>query len=282
MEKESVFFKITTPHYEFELQLKERMSHYHTFYFLVGNKAKPCLEGHITLENLSKNDRFSSFEYTANLIKIDALQECSLQDITEEYTEKHSFGKEMIDAILYFINCQFPLIKTISLDDASYIPCIRESSDTLDLLVYYIALHKKTWYEDKMNAYMKPKEKYDAYRAQVDNYGTKETKAQKSWEDIYIRMMRGNNYTIEMLDTHKDKYKDIYEKSETLPEFFVSLNKSIPRKYKCRFFKDWLESFIKEYITIERTWYIDLFPKIEPILKGGRKKRRIYKQRINS
>lgn len=279
MSKETIFLHFTTPHYQFELRLKERILNNRSFYFIVGDVAKPCLEGNITLENLSKNERYSLFEYTAKLNKIDALQECSLQEITEDYMEKHSFGKEMIDAILFFINSQFPLIKTISLDDASYIPCIRDSPDTLDLLVYYIALYKKTWYEDKMNAYMKPKEKYDAYRAQVDRYGSKETKAQKSWEDIYIRMVRGNNYTVEMLDSHKDEYKDIFDKSETLPEFFISLNKCIPRKYKCRFFKDWLESFIKEYITIERTWYIDLFPKIEPVAKGGsRKKRRTYKK----
>ena len=141
MEKETSLLHFTTPHYKFELRLKEHVSNYHSFYFIVGDRAKPCLEGNITLENLSKNERYSSFEYTAKLIKIDALQECSLQDITEDYMEKHSFGKEMIDAILFFINSQFPLIKTISLDDASYIPCIRESSDTLDLLVYYIALY---------------------------------------------------------------------------------------------------------------------------------------------
>lgn len=255
--------KFTTPHYNFELVLKETRTPLHMFSFIVGNKDKPCLEGNILLENTSKNTRFDSMENTATLIKIDALQECSLNDINDEYMEKYSFGTELLDSLIFFINSQFPSIMTMSLNDASYIPCIRESNDTLDLLIYSIALYKKTWYENKLNAYIKPKEKYNTYRKQVELYASKETKQSLDFIDIYKLVQHASEFTKNIFHTHYEEFESIFKKTETLPEFFKSISNRIERNKKCRFFKDWLERFITSYIHIERTWYFDLFPKIE-------------------
>lgn len=143
MQINPTYLKFTTPHYKFELTLIESNTTMHSFNFIVGSKLNPCLEGNIILENRTNDDRLDSMTNTANLIKINALQECSLDDISDEYMAKYSFGTELLDSIIYFINSQFPTIKTVSFTDSSYIPCIRDSPDTLDLLVYSIALYKK-------------------------------------------------------------------------------------------------------------------------------------------
>ena len=263
--------KFTTSHYNFELVLKETRTPLHMFSYIVGNKDKPCLEGNIILENTSNNNRFDSMENTATLIKIDALQECSLNDINDEYMEKYSFGTELLDSLIFFINSQFPSIMSMSLNDASYIPCIRESNDTLDLLIYSIALYKKTWYENKLNAYIKPKEKYNTYRKQVELYGSKETKQSLDFIDIYKLVQHASEFTKNIFNTRYEEFESIFKKTETLPDFFKSISNRIERNKKCRFFKDWLERFITSYIHIERTWYFDLFPKIEIFddKKGG-------------
>lgn len=270
-------FRFTTPHYKFEMTITETLKPLHTFHFIVGDKDNPCLEGNIILENNTGNDRYNSMTYTAKLIKIDALQECSLDDISNEYMSNYSFGTELLDSIIFFINSQFSNIHTVSLNDASYIPCIRDSKDTLDLLIYSIALHKKTWYEDKINAYIKPKEKYIEYRKQVEKYGSKETKNTMHFTDIDKLIQNGSVFTRDIFNKRKDEFEQYFNNSETLPDFFKIISKKINRNDKCRFFKDWLETFISSQIFIDRTWYFDLFPKIEPIstlTKRNTKKRK--------
>lgn len=270
--------KFTTPHYRFKLGITRTFQPLHKITFLTGSREHPCLEGNIILENNSKNSRFDSMVNTAKLIKIDALLECSLEDITDEYMIKHSFGTELMEAILFFINHQFPQIKTISLNDASYIPCIRESKDTLDLLIYSIALYKNTWYEKKMGAYIKPKERYETYRQQVEFYGSKKRKDILEFIDIYKLILHGSEFTRDIFEKNYSEFEQIYLTSETLPDFFKVLSRKIKRTDRCRFFKDWLESFISSQIHIERTWYIDLYPKIEVIgIRTGNKTRKLKK-----
>lgn len=255
--------KFTTAHYSFEMTVSKELKPLHRFTFLVGNPNEPCLEGNIILENNTGNSRHDSITNTAKLIKINALQECSLDDISDEYMATHSFGTELLDALTFFINSQFPSIKTISLNDASYIPCIREPKDTLDLLIYSVALYKKTWYEQKINAYIKPQEKYDKYRRQVEEYGSKGRKSSIEFIDIYTMVLKQGDFTRNVFKENYHEFEDIFKNSETLPDFFKSISKKIDRNDKCRFFKGWLEEFISSQINIEREWHYDLFPKIE-------------------
>jgi hypothetical protein len=259
------YLEFQTPHYKFQMVVNRTLEPFHQFHFLVGDSLKPCLEGVIQLETSINNDRYKQHEYTGKLLKIDALEECSVEDITSDYTTKYSFGKEMLDAILFFINSQFIEIKTMSLNDTSYIPCNRDSEDTLDLLSYSIALYKKSWYEEKLNAYLLPKEKHDNYRTQVEIYASKDTKQNISFNEFYHIILSNKPYPTNIISDNLEKYKEMYESSETLPEFFIELSKSLRREQKCKFFKDWLFNFISSKIQIERMWYFDLFPKIKLI-----------------
>lgn len=275
------YLEFQTPHYSFQMNITKKEDTNTRYYFLVGNHDKPCLEGLITLEYKHRNNRLKSFENKAKLIKIDALEECALEDITNEYLSKHSFGQEMLDSVVFFINSQFPQIKTVSLDDKSHIPCNRATGDELDLLTYSIALYKKTWYEERLNAYLLPNEQYIQYRKEVEAYASKETKNQMRFEDFQSMIQMNSNFASTILHSNLEKYKEMYEQSETFPEFFQRLSRTIPRKDKCRFFKDWLLPLIESNVTIKRTWYFDLYPKITVIQQSNMKlvKHKTRKQR---
>lgn len=257
------YLEFQTPHYTFQMKITKKED---TYYFIVGDEKVPCLEGIVTLEHNLYNNK-------AKLIKLDALEECSVEDIRDEYLNTHSFGKEMLDAIIFFINSQFPSIKTISLDDTSYIPCKRDVGDTLDLLTYSIALYKKTWYEERTNAYILPNEKHKHYRTQVEEYGSKEMKENLLFDDLYTIIKMNNIFATQIVNSNLQFYINMYEESKTLPEFFQKLNKTIKREEKCRFFKGWLDSFIKSKITITREWNFDLYPKISVISQTNLKSR---------
>lgn len=264
----STFLKFKTPHYSFQMEIiQNKKTVYNSYYFIVGDKQAPCLEGSINLETTINNERYKQYEYTASLNKIDALTECSLEDTSTEYQNKYSFGKELLDTILFFINSQFPQIKNIKLTDMSFIPCNRKQNDILDLLSYSIALYGKTWYEKNANAYFLPNEKYEMYRNQIKTYMDKKTKVDMKFEYLYSIVLNKNVYAKELVTENYDKYKAMFDESLTFPDFFSKINKTIKHEHKCRFFKGWLYDFIASQIMIERDWYIDLFPKVELITK---------------
>jgi len=255
--------QFTTPHYKFNCVVREEYYPLHKLHLLVGDEKEPCVDCVIVLENTSGNDRQDRFAYTANLNKIDALLECSLDDITDDYMAAHSFGTELLDAIVFFINAYTPQIRSVSLDDTSYMPCIREAKDTLDLLTYSVALYGKTWYEKKLNAYITPLSKYEEYRKQVDAYMSEETKLHTDYSDIYGFVSTASTFTIDIFNENEKVFKKLFNDSKTLPEFFRAISTKVNRTEKCRFFKYWLERIIQQYVKIERTWVFDLFPKIQ-------------------
>jgi hypothetical protein len=263
--------EIETPHYTFQMTVKTTLDSFADFHFIVGDVDQPCLEGTVRHEYLKNNQRYKKYEFSAKLIKIEALQECVLNDITTDYFNQHSFGKEMLDAVVYFINCQFPQIKTVSFDDMSNIHCTRNSKDILDLISYSVALYKKTWYEEKLNAYFEPKELFETYRKQVEAYASKETKDAMYFED-FVELIRkkGRIMAIDMVLENTLEYKQLFENAQTLPDFFRELSKRVPREMKCNFFSGWLNHLIASKIHIERTWYFDLYPKIKVIQSKNR------------
>ncbi len=274
------YLELHTPHYKFQMKITKKEDTHTRYYFIVGDDKRPCLEGIITLENKSLNSRYNIYNDTAKLIKLDALEECSVEDINQEYLNTYSFGKEMLDAVVFFINSQFPSIKTIRLNDTSYMPCKRDTGDTLDLLTYSIALYKKTWYEERTNAYILPKEKHENYRKQVEEYASKHTKDETTFYHIYHIITDNNIFAADIIRTKMQLYEKMYEESETFPDFFQRLSKTIKREEKCRFFKGWLESFIHNKITVTREWNFDIYPKITIIRNTNIKsKHKTRKQR---
>ena len=248
--------KIKTEHYNFEIEVTNNILHNKIIskYFLLGNDTQPCLS-FLLYTKEAQEILGKDIIYTANLMNIERLKECIMNDVSDEYFEKYSSNLELLNEFLKYIKKNYSYIKEIKLNDKSYIPC--NNDDNLDLLSYYIALYGKTWYEDKYKAYSK--NDYSLYKTQVKNYTSKEFKSSIIWDIFYAKyILLGNNFTKNIINNNIVICKDLYEKSNTFPEFLSILNKKIEKKYKCYFFKSWLEHFINDTIKVSREWYIPL------------------------
>jgi hypothetical protein len=250
--------------------VEHKINGIHSITFLIGSQSDPCLYAEIKVANRTGNQRMNIQINKGIIYNIASNKSCALgEHITEDYMEKYSMGREILETILYYIHSNYPAIKGIKLNDMSFIPC--SPVETLDLLTYSIALYGKTWYEQKMGAYIENKQKYTMYQARVERYMSKETKASLSWSDIYNKMKsKEGTYMSEMLQKNYAEWEELFNKSETLPMFFIELSKYIPRAKKCIFFKGWLEAMITSYISpIERSWMIDVDPLIDAIRANG-------------
>lgn len=252
---------IKTEHYTFEIKVSERKHGDIVIskYFHLGSNDTPCLS-FILYTKEAQDILGKDIIFTANLMNLERLKECIINDVTEDFFDRYSSNIELLNAFIDYIKLNYPYIKNIKLNDSSYIPC--HTDDTLDLLSYSIALYGKTWYEMKYKAYIKNDKKY---LEQIKQYISKEFKSSIDWNTFY------NTFVIIANDIVYEKmkdYKDMYETSDTFPEFFKEIQKNLEKKDKCKFFKRWLEDFIKKYINIHREWYIPLQQ------SGGKRKTR--------
>lgn len=219
---------------------------------IVGNKDEPCLDALIYMP-----DVIEAFNpHICILNRIDTHSYCVIKDNIDQ---KDSLGIELLYAFISIIKANYPYVKAISLRDASNIPCDRQSNDTLDLLSYNIALYGKSWYEINAGAVLSNKRILDRYNKQIINYMSPSTKKNIPFSNIIsiVRTSR-NNYALNYINEHFNTYKNMFDTSESFPEFFNKMKTTIEARNKCKFFKDWLEIFVKEYITLERDWIIPI------------------------
>lgn len=254
-------YLVKTPHYQFVLQVNERTTPYHSMSLFVGpNEKQVCLDLQIMFPDNDERLLQAMNPSIATLSKIEALEECSYLEVSESYMDKFSFGKEIIYAVISIILTNIPHIKSIKLNDKSYIPCNRSYRETLDLPTYYIALYGKTWYESNFNAYINQKDKYEKYREDVTLYCSEDLKKSIAFSELaLLPTIHTNAYAESKFHENYAEYEKQYINAKTLPDFFKQINKNLSRKERCKFFKAWLEQFIESKITICRDWQFDLY-----------------------
>jgi len=270
-------FDMHISHYTFKLHKKES----HTgITFTIGDAPMYCLELYVPIPEKT-DKRIEYIAKTAILHKIESLIHCSLKDISKDYMEKYSMGKELLIVVNHILKKDYPYILYVSFDDKSQMPCNREHGDQLDLMTYSIALNGYTWYEMNLNAYFLPKNKYDTYREQVKLYMSKERKESIDYDEFYINIEKsGNVFAIDFFKDYKVILINLYNNSVTFPEFFKCLGKLVLRKDKCKLFKVWLAKFIDNQIDFSRSWQYDI-DKIPLIKVGGRYRSKTYKMLKN-
>jgi hypothetical protein len=273
-EDNTKYLQVETPHYNFQMKMTKREDNYlmrdcSDYYFSFGDDKMPPIEGYISLE-----DQYNR----ARLTEIRALQLCSEEDINQGYLITNSFGKEVLDAVVFLIHSQFPIIKTIDLTDRTYLPYKSDTYNSLDLLTYSIGLYKKTWYEERLGAYILPKEKHEEYRKQVEEYASKDTKDKLPFFHIYHEIRMNNVFARDIVYPNMEMYEKIYEESESLPEFFQKISKLIKLEERCLFFKGWLNSLVNSKVDVSRDWNFDIYPKVK-IIKDIKIKNKTRKQR---
>lgn len=262
--------------YGLHIELKETRGKYSNLHMYVGNKDNLCLSLSFHLPTILEDNRFTKEDISiAKLNKIKNLKECIIEDSSPtNLVNKPSFAKEMLFDIISFVK-QFEHIKFIRLADYSNIECDGES-DSLDMLSYYIALHGKSWYEANFNSFFLPEKKFIDYRCNVAKYANTETKNKTDWNTIFDRIkISSNEYSTKVFMENEDMYKELYESSKTLPEFFRKITETIPRKNKCTFFKSFFESILNFYnIDTSRIWFISLYNVPAKYVAGSYNKKR--------
>jgi len=265
---DSIKLVAKTEHYNFLVDVLKREG---STTLIIGNESAPCLELYIVDEGGFNCE-------TASLDKIDAMVECSRNSIDNDYLEKYSFGQEILHFVDFILSKKFPYVKHVRLHDASYMPCHRPTNERLDLLTYSIAIHKKTWYEMKLNAYLPIAKDMKKYREEVERYASKENKESWSFQRFFEFVINDaqNHYAIDFFLKNKTKIESIYANAETFPDLFKSLNTMIDRKDRCKMYKDWLEHFMEDEVHIKRSWKYDVQRK-----RGGRWRRSQTRKRRN-
>lgn len=280
---EPINLRVKTEHYEFKMSVKYDPVTYITS-LIVGNEMDPCL--HVIISNplstdedrTSMNERFREMFETASsvatLSQVKSLTECVHNELFGNYFARHSLGVELIQAAIFIVGKKYPFVKKMRLNDSSYIPCgDRPFADTVDLLIYSIALYGKTWYEKTFNAYIDDPRAYANYRGQIANYTSTQLKNSMTFQTIANQIIAsGSVFARQQLRAHYDAWNRIFESSPTLPAFFRRLMETIPRTEKCKFVKGWIEPFIGSKVTIIRDWAFDI-PLRRQTQQGGRRRR---------
>jgi hypothetical protein len=268
------YVKRTTKNYEYILhfELKHSRNGYTSAHLFVGDPKDPCLSLSVPLQDSLKNNRYDVSDLSiANLNKIKDMKECIVSG------NGPSFAKELLTDVITVIRNNYDHIRHISLTDSSYIPC--DVDDTLNLLSYSVGLYGKTWYELNYDAYFVPRDKFIEYKCNVSEYSKKETKL--VWEK-FIKSIYGtlNIFAKEIFDEHANIIRDMYNAADTYPLFFQALSKFVPKEHKCKFFKDWFERFIENFVVVPRNWYIDLYTvRVKPMRFGGTRKSKSRQKR---
>jgi hypothetical protein len=259
---------IKTTHYTFDLNYVFRRlvgKPYTSVHISVGEVHNPCLS--ISLP-FAMNDSMDPEKRIGTINHIKKLRTCLGEDVPDHVWEKHSLSKEILDKAVYCIKKDFPYIKHLTLTDDSQMMCHVEPLDTFDLLYYYVALYKKTWYEQSWNAYFLPRERFIEYKCEVERYASNETKQLYTWEFLETLILnKGTSQAYESLKANQEQYKNLFKNAHTLPDFFKEMAHTIPRKDKCAMFRGWLPLIIEKFTgKIPRDWIIDIYQ----FQKGGK------------
>jgi hypothetical protein len=239
----------------------------HAVSLLVGDVTKPCLQANITtppdypikVEDERLREMYNSAYPIARLSNIEALIECVYNEINETYMENHSFGLELLNALVFILNKKYTFVKKVRFNDRSYIPCNRSLNDTVDLMSYSIALYGKTWYERKINAYIENKTIYNDYKNQVSYFTSREFKNIITYESITTKIVEdGTMFAKEELHKNYNKWYTYFMTSPTLPVFFKHVLSDINKNDKCVFCNNWLSLFVGSYVTLHREWIFDI------------------------
>lgn len=258
-------------HFSFDLKITESSNsafNSYTFEVESDDSSKPCLKLYVRVPVINHDERIRNASTVASLLNIEALIDCTLEDINENYMRTHRFGDELLETANYILKRFFPHVKYVELYDASYMPCNRAFNDILDLLTYSIAMYGKTWYEIKLNAYPKSERNRELYKEQIANYVSEKFKSSISLDEFIFRIVSSSNtFAIAKLNTYRSEIESMYTDAQTFPAFFQSLRDSniISKVEKCKFFKGWLQTFIEDCIpNIDRNWQYDLYPHPRP------------------
>jgi hypothetical protein len=255
-------YRFKTRNHTFTLRVSDEYKPVHMRTFTIGGPTNRCLEASLIMPDA--NPLFSDKKHICNIAQIDSLASCLIDQDPDKPQEDVSMGAELMYGFINILKVNYTHITQLALQDASYLPCNRATSDTLDLLSYNIALYGKTWYEMKFGAHLENPVRQTKYEDSIRYYMSPQAKRETSWDSFYADIILRNKYAKDEIVPNENVYRDIFLTSETWPICITRMKNRIDKTNRCKFFKGWLESLIEKYVTMERRWIIDI--DVNPVL----------------
>lgn len=175
---------------------------------------------------------------------IDAIshdQNCNVKrDMLQNTGTVHMIKSAMSFVRQYYRKYDF---KNFQLKDKSTIKCER---GWMPLNVYYLAKYGKTWYEKKLDA--QPVDYKNRY------YDDKKRLKEDMNNIIQHRDTFYESLMVNVKKPHKDALFPYFKEKQTMKEFLDYMFEN----YDCYIFKNWLESYVKQFIPylIGMTWVL--------------------------
>lgn len=207
-----------------------------SFYLYLGGTNKGCVIIYI-------NDYKESDTAILDTIKYDS--KCNITEDLEEGTGT----KHMIFTALNILMYYFPHLKYVKLLDTSFKKCSRVNkigaTPSMELAVYFMLFHKKTWYESLFGALpIEPNnlEKYKVFISKLDSIPI-----DKPFFTFIKQYFRDNDlkYIVDLNNKYNLELDKLYNTTRTYSEFFNKLKEKIKDKSEiCSFFGIFLFRFM--------------------------------------
>lgn len=129
--------------------------------------------------------------------------------------------------------------------------CDRTLYGNIDLLTYNLIMYGKSWYELKGNAVIDTASYSQAtiskYKRAIEKLRSSEFKSTFNLDKLFRYIYQYNRPATNIVN--ETIIAELYNTSDTFPEFIQKLNGKIAKKDKCNFYKSWLEQIVYDNIS---------------------------------
>ena len=233
-------FLIKSYNSTFNMSIKETPIQYVIY---LGGKKKGCVE--LFIDKPPSDPRYSLFfdATIAKLTRVEYDSHCSLEGLVSGEGTRNML-RTTFDVLRN--DNRFQHVKTVDLDDASYVTC--PDGGSLSLAHLSIATNGATWYEKHFQAVLKNPVLHNDYMKAKKIFQTK-------LSDLppYEIIFRDNPLL------HTQEFIQVYKRSQNLNDFFTTIRKKDKEQF-CKIMNTWLETFVNKLLNNigNQTWRIDL------------------------
>lgn len=182
--------------------------------------------------NVYLGGKYVCLELSSNELYIDKHAECH---INQNFPTNYKKGTDSVKSLLFFFNTKYPNLCTIKFTDfSSNIACGSLAS-------YYICFNDDhtTWYEKDFTAYLENEKIREIYKNKKTIFYSKQKKDELT-NELESRLEKKK---LEIDQIHF--IMEIYNRTQTLHDFFTELRNVAENHKPCPIIKPWLEDFLK-------------------------------------
>ena len=199
------------------------------------------------------------FNGVLNINSIEYRERCVVMDDVNDSPLMRGDGTVHMlhTSLTYMLNAYPTLVRTITFDDASKVPChFGDVIQNMQLMLTYIALHGQTWYQYRFGAVILNKRCREQYEERIHRLYSVEYKNSIPFSAFNVYAYNRDHLKA---GTLKQLKKD-YDRSRTILEFFQTLKVRYNKQF-CVVTHRWLDVFIDQKIldgmvSLDTRWQI--------------------------